>query len=97
MSALDDLIKEIPDADLRRHIAEEVKTLRSTKKFGLVFDLHQPECTPLYDTPIKRNSIVAFKAGKLDDLYRVQNIDSDNVICSGSHKQTKFTALNWTN
>ena len=81
MSTLDDLIKEIPNVDLRRRIEEEVKKLRSKKKFGLVFDSHQPECTPLYDTPIKRDSIVALKAGKLDDLYRVQNIDGDNVNC----------------
>ena len=81
MSALDDLIQEIADKDLRRRIEKEVATLKGTKKFGLVFDPQNPECTPLYDIPIKKKSLVALKAGKLDDLYRVTKIVGDKVSC----------------
>ena len=44
MSALDDLILKISDNELRERIQEEVKKLKSTKKFGLVFEEHLPEC-----------------------------------------------------
>ena len=46
MSALDDLIQEIADEDLRRRIEKEVATLKGTKKFGLVFEPQNPECVP---------------------------------------------------
>lgn len=35
MSALDNLIKQIPDDNLRKLIDAEFKKLRTTKKFGL--------------------------------------------------------------
>ena len=54
MSALDDLIKQIPDDNLRKLINSEFKKLRATKKFGLVFSSQAPEITPLYDVPIKK-------------------------------------------
>ena len=81
MSALDDLIQEIADEDLRRRIEKEVATLKGTKKFGLVFEPQNPECTPLYDVPVKKKSLVALKAGKLDELYRVTKIVGDEVSC----------------
>ena len=81
MSALDDLIQEIADEDLRRRIKKEIATLKGTKKFGLVFEPQNPECTPLYDVPVKKKSLVALKAGKLDDLYRVTKIIGDEISC----------------
>lgn len=81
MSALDDLIQEIADEDLRRRIEKEIATLKGTKKFGLVFEPQNPECTPLYDVPIKKKSLVALKACKLDELYRVTKIIGDEVSC----------------
>ena len=81
MSALEDLIQEITDEDLRRRIEKEVATLKGTKKFGLVFEPQNPECTPLYDVPIKKKSRVARKAGKLDELYHVANIVGEEVFC----------------
>ena len=81
MSALDDLIQEIADEDLRRRIEKEIATLKGTKKFGLVFEPQNPECTPLYDVPVKKKSLVALKAGKLDELYRVTKIVDDEISC----------------
>ena len=54
MSTPDDLIKQIPNDDLRKLIDSEFKKLRATKKFGLVFDSQAPEVTPLFDVPIKK-------------------------------------------
>ena len=81
MSALDDLIQEIADEDLRRRIEKEIATLKGTKKFGLVFEPQNPECTPLYDVPVKKKSLVALKAGKLDELYRLTKIVDDKISC----------------
>ncbi len=81
MSALDDLIQEISDENLRRRIEKEIVTLKSTKKFGLVFEPQNPECTPLYNVSIKKKSLVARKAGKLDDLYRVTKIVDNSISC----------------
>ena len=81
MSALDDLIQEIADENLRRRIEKEIATLKGTKKFGLVFETQNPECTPLYDVPVKKKSLIALKAGKLDEIYRVTKIVGNEVSC----------------
>ncbi len=43
MSAINDLIAQIADEGLRQRIDAEVKRLLKQKKFGLVFEEHQPE------------------------------------------------------
>ena len=43
MSAINDLINKIGDAELRQRIEAELKRLLGQKKFGLVFEEHQPE------------------------------------------------------
>ena len=53
MSAINDLIAQIEDEGLRLRIDEEVKRLLKQKKFGLVFEEHQPEGLqegPIYPT-----------------------------------------------
>ena len=70
MSALEDLIKQVDDERLRARLLEEAKKATKHKKFGLVFEEHLPECTPLYDLPIKKGSTVAKKLPKHLD-YRV--------------------------
>ena len=49
MAILQDLIMQISDPDLRDRILQEANKLSKQKKFGLVFEEHLPECTPLYD------------------------------------------------
>ena len=91
MAAIDDLVKQIPDENLRGRIQEELKKISKQKKFGLVFEEHLPECTPLYDVQIKRGSRVAVKNGKIDNIYTVINIVDDNVHClSADKKETSF-------
>ena len=51
MAAINDLIAQIQDAELRNKIEQEVNRMNKQKKFGLVFEEHLPECTPLYDMP----------------------------------------------
>ena len=59
MAVINDLIERISDPELRRRISEEVARMQKQKKFGLVFEEHLPEATPLYDIPIKKKSLVS--------------------------------------
>lgn len=58
MAAIHDLLAQVQDQALRERIEREIEKLSKTKKFGLVFEEHMPECTPLYDMPIKKGSSV---------------------------------------
>ncbi|MDU6876633.1 MAG: DNA methyltransferase [Clostridium botulinum] len=81
MAAIDDLLRQIPDTSLRSRLEQEFARISKNKKFGLVFEEHIPECTPLYDVPIKRGSTVALKTGHINDVYTVLNLDGDNALC----------------
>lgn len=87
MAALDDLISQIPDESLRERIRAEMKRANRRKKFGLVFEEHLPEATPLYDIPVKRGSVVARKNGQVTDIYYVEKIEDGQAACF--HKATK--------
>ena len=63
VALLQDLIQQIDDPTLRDRILQETDKLIKQKKFGLVFEEHLPECTPLYDVPIRVGSKVALKTG----------------------------------
>lgn len=82
MAAINDLISQIQDAELRERIQKEVNKLSKQKKFGLVFEEHMPECTPLYDMPISRGCTVMLRDSKEDkSVYIVAKIDGENAIC----------------
>ena len=81
MAAINDLINQIENAELRERIQREVDKLAKQKKFGLVFEDHLPECTPLYDIPVRRGAKVALKQGEVKDIYEVLKLDDDNAVC----------------
>lgn len=81
MAALDELIDKIEDKELRKRILEETNKLRNQRKFGLVFEDHIPECTPLYGVEIKKGGSVALKNGQINDVFDVLSIDGENVYC----------------
>ena len=81
MAAINDLIRQITDPDLRDRIQKEVDKLAKQKKFGLVFEEHLPECTPLYDIPVRRGVKAALKAGDVSDFYQVLKVDDGKAIC----------------
>lgn len=87
MAALDDLISQIPDESLRERIRTEMKRANRQKKFGLVFEEHLPEATPLYDIPVKRGSVVAKKDGQITNIYYVEKIEDGQATCF--HNATK--------
>ena len=59
MAAINNLIEQISDVTLRERLEIEFLRLAKTKKFGLVFEEHIPECTPLYEVPVRQGSTVA--------------------------------------
>lgn len=82
MAAINDLINQIQDPILRNRIEEEVNKMAKQKKFGLVFEEHLPESTPLYDMPIKRGCNVMLRDNKDDkSIYSVLKLDGDTAIC----------------
>ena len=89
MAAINDLIAQIEDIALRERIAKEVDRLSKQKKFGLVFEEHLPECTPLYDIPVKVGALVAKKAGEVNDVYKVLGIEDNTAQCL--HRESKET------
>ena len=91
MAALDDLIQQIKDPELRDRIQKEADSLLKQKKFGLVFEDHLPECTPLYGIPIKRKSQVALKTGEVNDIYIVDKIVGDQAGCVHSISRETVT------
>lgn len=92
MALLQDLIQQIDDSALKERILHETNKLLKQKKFGLVFEEHLPECTPLYDVEIRIDSKVALKTGQVSDIYIVRTIDGDKVICEHKidHAQVEF-------
>ena len=93
MALLQDLIQQIDDpARLRERILQETNKLVKQKKFGLVFEEHLPECTPLYDVPIRVGSKVARKIGYVRDIYTVLKIEGSAVLCDRreTHEQVTF-------
>ena len=86
MAILDELVTQIENPDLRARIAAEVEKLAKQKKFGLVFEEHLPECTPLWDIPIKKGGKVALKAGQVSDFYTVLKIEDGIATCLNKDK-----------
>ena len=82
MAAINDLISLIQDETLRNIIQEEVSKMAKQKKFGLVFEEHMPESTPLYDMPIKRGCNVMRRDSKDDkSIYVVLKVEGDTAVC----------------
>ena len=88
MAKIDDLINKIDNPELRLLIEQELSKIQRQRKFGLVFEEHLPECTPLFDIPVKRGSTVALKVGKISENYVVTKIEGNTAVCEkldGTH------------
>ena len=75
MAKLEDLIKQISDAKLRDELAREVAALKSTKKFGLVFEEHIPEQVQLPGLPVRTGSRVIRRSTKNNQVFQVVDIN----------------------
>lgn len=97
MAALDDLIKQVEDEALRRRLLEEINRAAEKRKFGLVFEEHLPECTPIYGTEIKRGSNVARKDKVIKDIFFVLHINGNEATCinnlTGEQEEIEISEL----
>lgn len=83
MAALNDLINQITDTELRNRIQREVDKLAKQKKFGLVFEEYLPECTPLYDMPFKVGCQVMLRDSKENkSIYTVLKLEDGQAYCA---------------
>ena len=81
MAELHELIGKIENPELRAQIQEAANKLFKQKKFGLVFEDHLPECTPLYDIPVRKGSKASLKDGKVSETYTVLKIEDGQALC----------------
>jgi adenine-specific DNA-methyltransferase len=81
MAKIEDLIAQIPDERLRKAVAGEVKALKKTKKFGLVFEEHIPETVRLPRLLVRDGELVALKRESGNQLWRVKNIHKGIATC----------------
>lgn len=91
MAALNDLIAQIADPDLRDRIQQEVNKLNKQKKFGLVWENHEQENALLQGVPIKAGKVVAVKGEAVNDTYQVQSIADGQASCLRHKDQTTVT------
>lgn len=91
MAAIDDLIAQIEDKALRERLRMEANRITKDKKFGLVFEDHLPELTPIYSAKVRRHSKMALRDGPLADLWRVLFVRDGEAQCrnigSGATRQ----------
>lgn len=95
MAAIHDLLAQIQDEALRERIEQEVHRLAKTKKFGLVFEQHLPECTPLYDMPIKTGEKIILRNSRDDKaIYIVIKIEDGKAICARRDNLSEHFSFN---
>ncbi len=81
MAVLDDLLRKVSDPVLRDRLTKEIHKATKHKKFGLVFEEHLPECTPLFDVPIKKGSRVAVRDIEIKETFTVLSVEDRVVKC----------------
>ena len=80
MAAVNDLIQQIKDKNLRECLQQEMTHLSEQKKFGLVFENHYPEYTPLYNVAVRKGSLVAIKGTDIGYVYSVSSVSGEMAI-----------------
>ena len=88
MAELNELIQKIDNPELRAQVQAAADKLFKQKKFGLVFEDHLPECTPLYDIPVHKGAKVSLKSGKVSETYAVLKIDGGKALCLPRDRST---------
>jgi len=61
LAAINDLIEQVEDVRLRERLAREAEELVKERVFGLSFQRHLPELTPIYSAKPRRGESVCPK------------------------------------
>lgn len=91
MAKIEDLIAQISDERLRKALANEVKVLKKTKKFGLVFEEHLPETVRLPNMPVRAGELVALKRESGNQLWRVKGVSKGVATCEMTTEDSRLT------
>ena len=81
MARIHELLEQVKDPILRRRLTDEIENLTRNKKFGLVFEDHDVERTPLYGMNIRKGMPVVKKAGRIDDVWDVLRTEDRQAFC----------------
>ena len=81
MSAIEQYINRIPNAELQQQLREEVERLTKKKRFGLVYENHLPDNVVMPEVKIRRGTKVALRDQTPNDVYEVQNLTETEAIC----------------
>ena len=91
MAAIDELINQVEDQELRERLLSESKRMVKDKKFGLVFENHLPELFPIFNAKVKTDDKVARRNASTLELWYVQSITNGIAYCrnvdSGEYEQ----------
>lgn len=93
MARINNLIDKVKTPELRQMLLDEVNEIKKQKKFGLVFEEHLPEATPLYELPIVKGCLVSERDKSFVNFYLVEKLDGAKVYCikqDESHEQIVF-------
>lgn len=74
MARIEDEIGKIADPVLRATLFDEVKKLKTEKRFGLVFEEHLPELVPVYGAKVKARSLVARRGRTFTETFKVVRV-----------------------
>lgn len=91
MAIIDDLIQQIEDDSLRKRIVDEIHRIQKRRKFGIMFEEHLPECTPLFNLPILPGTTIAKKKGEIKEIYNVRSVVENTVDCINRTDSTHHT------
>lgn len=90
MAAINDLIAQIENPELRARIQAELDRMNKQKKFGLVFEEHLPESVKLFDMPVKKGELVTEKKGG-KSVYKVLSVNDGVAECMETSSQESKT------
>lgn len=93
MARINNLIDKVKTPELRQMLLDEVNEIKKQKKFGLVFEEHLPEATPLYELPVVKGCLVSERNNRFESFYLVEKVDGEKVYCEKqdeSHEKVSF-------
>jgi len=81
MAKIEDLIARVADERLREALAAEVRELKKSKRFGLVFEEHLPESVRLPHVPIRKGCHVTRKTESGNRILEVVEVKGKTAKC----------------
>lgn len=81
MSAIEQYINRIPNAELQQQLREEIERLTKKKRFGLVYENHLPDNVVMPEVKIRRGTKVALRDQTPNDVYEVQSLTETEATC----------------